>query len=266
MAIKIVSFTGKTLLQKVGVSEDTLNSLAAAGVKPAIISGNLILQNQITLKPYASVQIGWDKISQLKANKLAPTDLQILKANIEAACKDALYAAGVAASTVASTKAEKFKAGFEAGVISKLPPLKLPSKEKPKALAEASGWPMFDLAKLKTAPTVKLRDATMMYQPVMGTSTGSRYYLVAANKDVRIAARYIDKGGQLSLRIEGPNWSQYTDKIQACGITKIESDYASIHLNCGGDFVLANKTLGALLLGLGIQFETPLPDLKVIAK
>ena len=28
--------------------------------------------------------------------------------------------------------------------------------------------------------------------------------------------------------------------------------------------MMANKTLGAILLGLGVQFETPMPMLKVI--
>lgn len=136
-------------------------------------------------------------------------------------------------------------------------------KHKPKTTPVASPWPSFDLKALKTASPIKLRDATQMYQPVRGSSPNSRYFLVAANDDLRIAARY--KGMSLSVRIEGPGWEKHSPGIKACGFDNVqpEQGYASIHLHVG-DAVIAGKALGAILLGLGVELQTPVPNLAVI--
>ena len=120
---------------------------------------------------------------------------------------------------------------------------------------------MFDLAKLNTGAIVKLRDAKAMYQPVKGSSSGSRYFMVAADDDVRVAARY--HGTTLSIRIEGPAWKKHKATIAQAGFSTVDEskDYASVHLAVG-DEMLAMKSLGAVLLGLGVQFETPMPMLK----
>jgi hypothetical protein len=55
---------------------------------------------------------------------------------------------------------------------------------------------------MKTAAPVPLRTASQMYQPVKGSSLGSRYFVVAANQDLRIAAKW--ESGALAIRIEGP--------------------------------------------------------------
>ena len=102
-----------------------------------------------------------------------------------------------------------------------------------------------------------------MYQPVHGSSTGSRYFMVAGNADLRIAARF--KGGTLSVRIEGDGWTKHAQSMATCGFdTHGDKSYASVHLAVGGDLVLANKTLGALIMGLGIPMETPYPNLSLI--
>jgi hypothetical protein len=140
---------------------------------------------------------------------------------------------------------------------------KQPEPEPKAAQVVASAWPMYPKESIKSGPKIKLRDAHKMYQPVFGTSTGSRYYLVAGNEDIRIAARYV--GSQLSVRIEGPNLEKYKAQIEATGINpKAGESHASIHLEVGGDDMLASKSLGAILLGLGLALETPLPDIKVI--
>jgi hypothetical protein len=125
-------------------------------------------------------------------------------------------------------------------------------------------WALFEKSKMKSATLVKLRDATQMYQPVQGTSSGSRYYMVAANNDLRIAARY--KSGTLSIRIEGPKFDKYTAVMEQCGFSKSDKSegYASLHLEVGDDMMLASKTLGAVLLGLNLPLETPLPAFQMI--
>ena len=112
---------------------------------------------------------------------------------------------------------------------------------------------------------VKLRDADKMYQPVQSTSAGSRYYLVAANKDLRAAARL--QSGTLSIRIEGPNWKAYAGEFEKCGFDKVNTaeGYASLHLKVGHDMQLAAKSLGAVLTGMALEWETPTPLLKEIA-
>lgn len=128
----------------------------------------------------------------------------------------------------------------------------------------AQAWASFDKAKMHTATPVKLRDAKQMYQPVYGTSSGSRYFLVAANQDLRIAARL--EAGTLSLRIEGPTWEKHTTSIQSAGFSNVDVNkgYASLHLAVGADATVARKTLGALLMGLGIELETPMPNMKLL--
>lgn len=134
-----------------------------------------------------------------------------------------------------------------------------PAQPKP----SQPGYPVFDLDQLATAEPCKLRDAHSMYQPVTGTSTNSRYFLIAANPDLRIAARL--QGHSLSVRIEGPNWKANVAKMMAAGIDNVhgEKEYASIHVT-SGDPVLLNKALGAILFGLQVHFDTPFPDLTLI--
>lgn len=124
-------------------------------------------------------------------------------------------------------------------------------------------WPVFDLNKMATAPTTILRDATKLYQPVKGTSANSRYYVVAANKDLRVAARW--HANSLSIRIEGPGWEKHVAGMAGCGIDNIDNHkhYASMHINVADD-VIAHKALGAVLMGLGVAMETPIPSLQTI--
>ena len=124
-------------------------------------------------------------------------------------------------------------------------------------------WPTFALDCLQTAAVQQLAKATKMYQPVQGSSVGSRYFLLAGCDDVRVGVRY--NGGALGIRIEGPGFNKYTKRFSEVGFAKIQKGYASLHLEVGTDAMVANKTLGAVLLGLGIPFETPLPNLQMIA-
>jgi hypothetical protein len=124
-----------------------------------------------------------------------------------------------------------------------------------------AAWPEFPAAQLKSAETVALLHAKAMYQPVRGSSSGSRYFVVGANEELRIAARF--KEHSLSVRIEGPQFTKNKTRMAACGFTSINTSYASMHLQVE-DAVVANKAMGAILMGLGVKLETPLPDLSLI--
>jgi hypothetical protein len=123
-------------------------------------------------------------------------------------------------------------------------------------------WPLFDLATLPTAPLVALETASRMYQPVKGTSEGKRYYVVACNKDLRIAAAF--KQSELSVRIEGPAYDAKVDQLKTVFPNATQGKgYASLHLEVGNDLI-ASKAMGALLMALGVAWETPMPSLAVI--
>jgi len=67
----------------------------------------------------------------------------------------------------------------------------------------------FDITKMFTAPTVTMIKATKLYQPVSGTSSGSRYFIIALSPAIKVAARW-KKGHAsegLALRVEGPGLS-----------------------------------------------------------
>lgn len=124
------------------------------------------------------------------------------------------------------------------------------------------GWPMFELSKLVSAPPVKLRDADKLYQPVHGSSAGSRYFLIAGNDELRVAARYT--GSTLSLRVEGSKIADHMQGLYDNGFPKaIGKDYTSIHVECPTP-AHARWVVGQVLLGLGVHWRTAMPDIGVL--
>lgn len=282
MAISVKSMNGLAAIKKIGIKQSQYDWLESSNIKVQLTAKEFRFyvpsaDGEYQAEAQHTVGVTLTTLQKLNAGTLPPAEkiaLQSLMVSAVQTLKDAyapqlellsqkmsegLVQLGEAMIPVA----EAF--GKAAKTLDALPPLAAAdfAEVEQKVLAQTA-WPEFDKSQLKTAQQVKLRDATMMYQPVFGTSGGSRYFLVAANADLRVAARY--QGGSLSVRIEGPNWKKFTTNIASCGIDNISSDkdYASVHLQVGGDMVVASKTLGAVLLGLGIPLETPMPDLKVI--
>jgi hypothetical protein len=271
VAINVKVKNGISAILKAGVQQPLVDWLVAAGVDVKLTAQEF----KFTAGPFQdSVPVTLDVLQKLNAGTL-PAGLK-------------LSLASKLTSTILTLKAEAIEAGLTTtvdealtpaekqapkGALGALPPLKQSPLEQMQAMAAkvekspvaqaVSYWPVFDLKKMKTAPVIKLRDATMMYQPVEGTSKSSRYYVVGANQDVRVAARY--EGHTLSVRIEGPNIHKHWGQIEEVGLKKSsEKGYASLHLGVGNDMLVANKTLGAILMGLGIPLETPLPNLKLV--
>ena len=285
MAINVKVKNGISALMKAGVDQKVVDWLLAAGVDVKLTTNEF----KFTLGPcMAAVPVTLDVLQKLNAGTLAP----VLKLTLVGALNGAIssleeQAKEAGLTTTVDKMFVKEQPHVAKGALGALPPLKagldaltdgltkLKEQMSPVEQLEAMaakvekkapmvpGWPVFDLKKMKTAPVTKLRDATMMYQPVEGTSKSSRYYVVGANQDVRVAARY--EGHTLSVRIEGPQIAKHWGPIEAVGLKKSsEKGYASIHLGVGNDMMVANKTLGAILMGLGLQLETPLPNLKII--
>jgi hypothetical protein len=120
----------------------------------------------------------------------------------------------------------------------------------------------FPLSELTTAEPIKLRDATKLYQPTQGTSGGSRYYVVAVSDDLRMSARY--NGASLSIRVEGPKFMEHIKNLAALGLEpKGSKGYASVHVQAP-TIDVARKIVGAMIMGLGIEITSGLPDLQKI--
>lgn len=290
MAITIKKTNGLSALQKLGFSVHALGDLEKHGISVKLTPTEFVLftPSSPTSPGYgAAVPVKLDDLMKLNAGTLPEEKKVELAGHIQNAI-GILYKhlkAG-AAKDADDQKMELIKAsfknfamvgdvvpsmvGFDLGVLEEqvvtgalnmLPKVEhkevAPIAPKPVAVK----WPEFPENQKKTAPPIKLRDATMMYQPVHGTSASSRYFLVAANADLRVAVRI--QNATLSVRIEGKGWEKYKDKMTAAGFGKLSSkkEYSSMHLEVGPDKVMMSKTLGAVLLGLGIPMETPLPDI-----
>lgn len=256
MAIKIKAMNGMAALKKAGVYQALIDCLIEDGVKVDLSAqGFFFTYHDGTQFQKAFANFPLNKTQALMLETLPSHELAMLKARLT----DII--------TKIAAKSAPMKLGeFEVpelpkSVLKMLPPVSTDKQDKPPAPTETKKWPEFPPALMQAAPLVKLRDATKMYQPVQGSSVGSRYFLVAGRDDLRVAARYT--GVKLSIRVEGSNVTGASKNLSATGFD-LHDGYASVHLAIHGKD-LARKTLGALLLGLGIPFETPLPDFNRIA-
>lgn len=107
--------------------------------------------------------------------------------------------------------------------------------------------------------TVKLRDATEMYQAVDGSSAGSVYRVVAISKDdkYKVAARVI--GIKVSIRVE---WSSSVSNNDAASILKDSGlvgsgSYWSGHFNATK--TKPRRVIVAFLSNIGLEWKTPFP-------
>jgi len=124
---------------------------------------------------------------------------------------------------------------------------------------------------IKDGEPVKLAMATRLYQPVLGTSGGSRYFLVARGGRLVVGARLRD--GKLSVRVEALPGQSITEKDKAVwgdvGFSveksKIDNGYMSEHLQVGTT-MMANKVLGSMLVGFGGFEMVGMPNMDKVEK
>ena len=121
----------------------------------------------------------------------------------------------------------------------------------------------FNLAKLKSAKTVPLMEAEKLYQPVRGTSSGSRYFVLAIGPKLRVAGRWMSGGNGhgLALRVEGPGLEIEETKalVSAVGLDFKSPTHASVHLSSTSEIEIL-KAVGALLFGLDQEWTTTMPN------
>ena len=106
-----------------------------------------------------------------------------------------------------------------------------------------------------------LKDATVLYQPVRGSDTHSTYFAVALTDDLKIAVR-IKSHASISIRAEG-NLNKYLTRLVGAGFSKTQDTHCSVHLAAESDD-LARRTIGAVVMGTGIQFAQLATDLTPI--
>ena len=266
LAIKfnVSQMNGPAFLAKVGIAPQGIAKLLADGWKVTLTAGFVEFRRPLPDDPAMftcnTVPVNPVILGTVQAGTTPPDKLAALRDALAGAIYEC-FTHGDAKSMALALSGDGLEFQVNAA-----PKAKSTTQPTPKAkpTLPAKAWTSFDTTKMKWATPVKLTDATQMYQPVYGTSGGSRYFVVAANKDLRIAARF--QGGSLSVRIEGPGLDKNTGAIVQCGFDMHlpGKNYASLHLSVGGDPVLANKTLGAVLLGLGLPLETPIPDTSLI--
>lgn len=125
----------------------------------------------------------------------------------------------------------------------------------------------FDTTKMLTAPTVTMLKAKKLYQPVKGTSSGSRYFMIAISPALRVAARWkmspMSEG--LALRVEGAGLSNpdTVKMLEEIGLDAKSPTHMSAHLTVT-NAIEARKAIGALLYAINEDWTTPRPDPEVI--
>lgn len=144
----------------------------------------------------------------------------------------------------------------------------------------AEGGPVEGGIKKWTEPTVTpLGQAKEMYQPVMGSSPGSRYYVIGRTAGTNFAAKFDPGTGKVSIRaekFEGPASTFQVEEASLIlsGLEKKAGGHYSLHCDCGsGSEVdqlptarLAKRTIGAVLCSTGLWFQTETPNLDRVFK
>jgi hypothetical protein len=107
---------------------------------------------------------------------------------------------------------------------------------------------------------VKLAQAQHLYQKVLGTSPKSYYYVVAMATAPLVAVAAKLQGARLSVRVEGNFDAQDWNKVAVCKGGSAGT-YLSGHFDAT-EKAPVDKILGAVLVGSGVEFDTPMPSMK----
>lgn len=228
---------------------------------------------------YGSVPIKGQAVSLAKAGTLGPASKQAIQFNLVQAVNGALVAAekkfvpvpfadvfedavdgsGLAVLSESLTAEVANLYGKKVAKAVKTKVLKPETVLEQELPSFVQGGKVPIPAKFGSTP-VKLCDATELYQPIIGTSHNSVYYCLAIFKGIMIAAR--SKGGNFSIRAEGPSLHKYASLLEDVGFS-IKTDYASVHFSIS-EKALVRKTFGAVLGSCGFDGLVKVGDPTVI--
>ena len=197
MALIKNSMNGLAACKKLGVSDELLGWLQAHGGVKLTASEFQFSAMGCAGAPVVPVTV--ENLQKLAAGELTGFELHNLLQAVRAAIKGLKHEVEVEFKDPLPSNLDEALDLVDKpkSTLGKLPP------QKPTAPAPAPElFPAFPADKMKVATPVPLRTASQMYQPVKGSSPGSRYFVVAANQDLRIAAKW--ESGALAICIEGP--------------------------------------------------------------
>jgi hypothetical protein len=250
MAVVIKS-KGLQLLTKLGISQLGIDSLKAKGVTLAV--------NHKTVSFYSADN------GVLASGELPVSATDLLSAGVS------YFAKKTGKEILAALAQDALKVLIQGPlpvaetVVPASPVQAVAVEANPAVAVEANPVSVFQgAAKIPFGEVIPLRDATKMYQRVRGTSSGSVYVVVALNDAIRIAAR-VTGGTNLAIRAEPSFANPFlpADVVRLKGQSiEYKQGYASGHFECGK--VSPARMLGAVLVGLGIAFDTPLPDMDLV--
>ena len=241
------SLNGIAAIKKVGIAQPLYDWLLASDVKVKLAAGPMQFEfHHPNLPEMWIVPIKLAQIHQLQHGTLSIKEHEELQGLIEVLIHD-LMESGLPLTQL----------GAPNSALAMLPKGKGEAPPPPK-------WPFFDITQLHTQTAVHLYGAECMYQPVKGTSASSRYFLVAGIDGLRVAARWRLNSKSLSIRAEGAKLATHKHNVTDSGLAW-KGDYASLHLECHTTLI-ARKALGAVLAGFDVSFETPFPNIHVIAE
>lgn len=258
IVIKSKSFL---LFKKIGVPEELLSIMEAAGVKLSLgwKAFALLGPDGQVLEECALPVSSNELIKGLCSDSMTMAS----KSLVVEAIKKAMVKLGASEVTLATTVV---KAPKEAPSPKDM--LLETTLTQPKSSPEAV-YMALHTSKKEVAPVdavIPLRDAKAMYQRVKGTSGGSVYVVVAMNSSMAVAARI--HGDSISMRVEGNPSTADKNRLVSQTFTEKVSDkgsgaaYMSAHFTCNK--VPVERVLGAVLVGSGIKFDTPIPDPKKV--
>jgi hypothetical protein len=228
---------GVGLLPYFGVSKAHIEGAQQYGIIIDQSSPGTFLVKLPTGEVYGTIPVKGQAISLAKAGNLGPASKQAIQFQFEQAIMKAMTAMG--------TTAPKPEKAFMAAVPPPSGMVNKPPKAPPTAVV---------------GNQVPLVDADALYQPVLGTSSGSVYYVVALLKDLNMACRI--KNSTVSFRVEGSGLQKMKVGLADLGF-KVKDDYGSVHFSIS-DMNLAAKTFGAVLGRLGFNNVLSAGDLKLM--
>ena len=121
---------------------------------------------------------------------------------------------------------------------------------------------VFPQSKMASAPLVPLGEAGLLYQPVGGTGSSSRYFVVALSEGLKVAVRY--KGSSLSIRVEGADLDAHKSDLMNLGLSMASVKHASMHVTA--DVSIAPRVIGSLIGAISVNWTTQMPNFQIIKK
>lgn len=255
---------GFGIAQLFGVPIDLISKAKSIGVTVEQSSpGNFVVKSDGIV--HGSIPVKGSAISLAKSKTLGPASKEALKFQFESALSKATNWLG-------STTPEPVK------VADFLPPTKV--VKNPNVIAPKSGismtmvkphvvfpksgisMPMVKpdhVAKFPKDGAVPLCKATKVYEPVVGTTAGSVYYVLAMFDGLNLAAR-CGPGQKLSLRAEGVNLKEYLPALEDFNMDS-KGSYCSGHYQVE-NLGLMLKSLGALIGRIGYSKSLSVADLE----